>query len=774
MALTRRSFLGAGAAAAATLAVTGVTGCSSEEPAGRSGERAEDRFVWNSCAVDCPHWCALRIATDGEKVGYVFTDDTDSDEFGQYQLRACPRGRATRWILESEDRLDAPLKRTGARGSGEFEPISWDEALSAVADGIRTTIDQYGNEGLFLLDHAGDRTPTKDVWRRLLNTVGGYSALADERDNAAAAAVAPLMFGMSDVEAASSLGEMERSDLVVLFGNDPATAGPSGASAAYDYNVAQASRRPRTILIDPRWSQTATHVDEWIPIRPGTDGALVQGIAYVLITEELVDEEFLSTHVSGYDGPAGYRAYVLGEEPYTPPKTPEWAAAWTGIPADRIVKLARELAAANAPFISQGWALARRNNGEQTVRAICTLPVLLGKLGQPGTNPGLRERRGARQVIAPIPAGENPVTDSIAYGAWADALGDPIRGIIAYRSDHLTTLSGDIRRKQELLRDEERVPFIVAMDTRMTDSCLYADIVLPDLYPAERSNLDCTDPADGVMAVIGGLPAYDTPKGERRHAYEVCAALAQQLGTADRFTEGAATLDDWQERLYQQALTESGMNDLPADLAALQEQGIWKRRVPTTVGLEAFRQDAAGAPLATPSGRIELNIDRLGTIADGDFRVAARALPEYATDSEGFNSRRTDVFDLQLIGFGAVNHAGSEFAGISKMEEVFKDRVWMNPITAAKAGGITDGETIIIHNDRGSIRARVKLTPRIMPRVLALPVGNAPHTGDGEDEGLRPAFNMLTSDRPSPVAGGSTVNSVNVGIRRIGVPGEVR
>lgn len=166
----------------------------------------------------------------------------------------------------------------------------------------------------------------------------------------------------------NSPSDIENSKLVVLFGNNHGETRMSGGGVTYYLEQARQKSNARMIIIDPRYTDTgAGREDEWIPIRPGTDAALVNGLAYVMITENLVDQAFLDKYCVGYDEktlPASapknghYKAYILGEGPDGVAKTPEWASQITGVPADKIIKLAREIGSTKPAFISQGMGPA--------------------------------------------------------------------------------------------------------------------------------------------------------------------------------------------------------------------------------------------------------------------------------------------------------------------------------------------------------------------------------------------------------------------------------
>lgn len=388
---------------------------------GWSSGRDGSREVWQTCAVNCGSRCALRLRAREGEILWTETDCGD-EEPGNLQMRACLRGRALRYWLGSPDRLNEPLRRVGPRGSGQFEPISWDEALDEIAERIRDTVAQWGNEAVLLPYATAIWSGSGSPFERLMNCYGGHLGIYGDYSCMQLQTACMSLYGDDGYYTGSLLSEASHADLVVFFGANPALTRMGGASGAHRLaqareEAAREGRPFRVIAIDPCQSDAATgESDAWIPVRPGTDAAFVAGVAWVLITEGLADEEFLHRYCIGYDGatmPAGapasesYRAYVLGEGPDGVAKTPQWAARITGCPSARIASFARELAGARRAFIMQGWGPQRTALGEQSARAICLLSLLTGNFGLPGTNSGARERL-FRPVLPDDPVGGEP------------------------------------------------------------------------------------------------------------------------------------------------------------------------------------------------------------------------------------------------------------------------------------------------------------------------------------------------------------------------------
>ena len=266
-------------------------------------------------------------------------------------------------------------------------------------------------------------------------------------------------------------------------------------------------------MIDPIYTDSMLgNEDEWVPIRPGTDAALVEGMAYVMITENLVDQEFLDRYCIGYDektlpksAPANsdYKSYILGKGPDGLPKTPQWAARETGVPSETIVRLAREIATTKPLFVAQGWGPQRHANGDSLTLAIAMLPILTGQIGLPGTNNGAREADQAG-FAASIPVPPNPVKASICLNVWHRAITDAasmtvenglaknttglrsnIKFIWESQGNNVINQHTGSNEMAKMLRTPSLTDCFVVVNNMMTPITRFADYVLPDVFGLE-------------------------------------------------------------------------------------------------------------------------------------------------------------------------------------------------------------------------------------------------------------------------------------------------
>ncbi len=783
-----------------------------------SAAEAEEQVVWQSCSVNCGSHCPLRLHVRNGEIQWV-ESDMQPERAGEPQMRACLRGRSLRWWLSAPERLDAPLRRTGPRGSGQFERISWDEALDYVAGEIRRIVAAYGNDAVLLPYATGLYPAEGSPFERLMNCYGGHLGVYGDYSCAQLQAAATYTYGDDGYYSGSTMSEAAHASLVVLFGGSPSGTRMGGASAGWEFNRARERGEFKLVCIDPRHSETmaaSRKGDEWIAIRPGTDAAFVAGIAHVLITENLVDQEFLDTYCIGYDAstmPVGapangsYKDYILGTGPDGVAKTPAWAAAITGVSRQAIVRLAREMAAARALFVAQGWGPQRRDNGELTARAIFMPAILTGNIGLPGTNSGVRER--FLPFTVPMdPVGENPVQVSIPAFRWLEAvergatmtarnagvrgaerLRGPVKMIINHAGNCLTNQHADINHVHDVLSDESACECIVVCDLFMTDSARYADIVLPDVARSEQANLVSSGNADMVRALVRGGD-WGAKRRDRRCAWDIAAALADRLGVGKAFRAIGATRDDVDRcriSLAQRGAVSLGSRGsirgsskcAPAcadeissiSLEELGSKGLVKAPYKGPhVAYAEFRADPKAHPLPTPSGKIEIYSQRLAKLQDAldiaPWQVID-PLPVYAPEPEGWDSPLAAEFPFQLIGYHARQHVHSSFANVQQINVIAPRAMAMNPLDAERYD-VVSGDRVVVESPRGALVIAVRVTPRIMPGVLAIPQGawhKADMAGNRLDWGG--CINTLTSLRPTPLASGNGQNTTRARVTRL-------
>ena len=586
-------------------------------------------FYWNACVINCGQRCPQRCFVKGGQVIRVETDNTAGDACDHRQIRACLRGRALRQRLYSPDRLKYPMKRVGERGEGKFERITWDEAIKTVADNLKRTVEKYGNESVYWQYCSGQKSlvNSRRAWWRLLNLMGGYLKYYGSYSTAQIGAAMPYTYGGRP---GSDMSEIGNGIVVHRVDHD-------GFRMTFFFS------------------------------------------AFELIKNNWVDQDFLDKYCVGYDEktlPASaakgsdYKSHILGKGKDGIAKTPEWAAKITGIPVETIVQLAKEMGTTKPCFVSQGWGPQRQANGEETARAIAMLPILLGQVGLPGTNPGDAEGNSSLPAVY-LPIGKNPVKDTIPVFMWTDAIvrgkdmtdiTDGMRGVkkldhdikMIVNSGGNTTINqhSDSNATDKILRDTSKCEFIVVCDNMMTPTCRYADILLPDVLGPETDDIACQGGSNGGTTSMLPMHKAVEPQWDQKTSYEICRLIAKELGKEQEFTEGRTQLQ-WLEWCYNE--TRKKVPQLP-DWDTFWKGGPaqvygWRNN---PVALSEFRADPAKNPLKTPSGKIEIYSERLNNIANtwklnpGDV---ISPIPIYFRNWEMYGDELQKKYPLQCYGF---------------------------------------------------------------------------------------------------------------------------
>jgi anaerobic dimethyl sulfoxide reductase subunit A len=758
---------------------------------------AAERIVTTSCHVNCGSRCVLRAHVANNVVTRIETDNTGNDEYGMHQVRACLRGRSMRQRVYAPERLKYPMIRVGKRGEGNFKRVSWDEALDAIAVKMKDIKQRFGNEAFYLnycTGNLGGRVskcwpPAQSAVARLMNCWGGYLNHYGTYSTAQIAMSMPYLYGANMGNATS---DIVSSKLVVMFGNNPASTRMSGGGIIHDLLVAREKSDVRLIVVDPTFTDTAAVADEWIPIRPGTDAALCAAIAHVLIAEGMTDRQFLDTYCVGFDEahmPEGipanssYQAYILGQGPDGRAKTPAWASAICGVPAETIVRLARQIGQAKPCCISQGWGPQRHSNGEDACRAIAMLAVLTGNVGIAGGNTGAREG-GFLIPFALFPTLTNPVKDEISVFMWTDAitrgtemtalrdgvhgrdrLKAPIKFIWNYAGNALINQHADINRTAEILRDDSKCEMIVVHENFMTPSARFADILLPGTTNLEENDFTVSEAAAEMAYVIFAHKVIE-PLFESRDIYDTLADLAGRLGVREQFTEGR-TRDQWLQYILEQS--RANLPGLPTSLDEAWNVGLLKVKNPGPpfVAFKTFRDDPVANHLATPSGKIEIFSKRLWDIGHSwELPAGDRipAVPEFTDEPEGYTSPQRNKFPLQLVTFHYKQRTHSTYGNVPWLKEVAPQELWINPMDA-EPRSIRHGDSVRVFNDRGVSVIAAKVTPRVMPGVVLLPEG-AWYAPDAEGHDHAGSANMLTTQHPSPLAKGNPQHASLVEVAR--------
>lgn len=711
-----------------------------------------------TCASHCGGACLLKVHVKDGRITRLEPDDGEEP-----QLRGCLRGWAYRQRVYAPDRVLYPMKRVGERGKGNFQRISWEEALDKVASEVKRVRDTYGPKSILYLYLGGDL-----VWlnassiRRVLAMAGGFStwwAITSFQGGMFAA-----YFSYGTVFAANTRDDLLNSRLIVMWGWDPATT-ISGCNSAWFLTQAK-ERGAKIIAIDPWYSDSAAALaQEWIPIRPGTDAAMAIAMAYVMIKENLQDQGFLDTYTVGFDK---FKDYVMGLENQVP-KSPTWAAAITGVPASVIERIAREYAVTKPGALMSGIGPGRTAFGEQFHRATITLAAMSGNVGVHGGDAAARAWESlAGGYPYPLTIGQalpwipNPVEEppksgllcdytypQVHYAKVADAILKGGAG--GYPSDYKllfvenTNYLNSLPNTNKIVKALNSLEFIVVLEQCMTATARYADVLLPTTTFLERNDI-----APGVgLAFIGMQNKTIEPLGECKSQMEIAKALAERMGI-----EGYDDKTD--EEHLRDLATAAGI----PDYEAFRKKGIY--RLPLSEPYVAFKKeidDPENHHFPTPSGKIEIYSDQIAKMGN----PLIPPIPKYIEPWEGLNDPLAKEYPLQLITNHQKRRANAQFDNIPWLRELMPQAVVMNA-GDAEARGIKDDDVVRAFNDRGEVRVPVRVTQRLMPGVAILPAGA---WYDPDEKGIDRAgcANVLTKDEHSP-GGSFPYNSALVQIQK--------
>lgn len=699
------------------------------------------QIIPTGCVHDCGGNCLLKAHVRNGEVIAITSDDGEEP-----QLRACLRGRAYRQRLYAPDRLFYPMKRVGERGEGKFERISWDEALSKVASELSRIKNTYGNEAILSCSGPGSLSflHRPGAWLNyFLGKFGGYTTRHGSMSSQGASDATRYTFGIG--QAANEIEDVLNSRFIILWAWNSAET-IFGTNTTWVLTQAREKGIP-IVIIDPRYTDTAVLADEWIPIYPGTDAAMMVAMAYVIYQEGLHNQFFLDKYTLGFDR---FLSYIQGEEDGVP-KTPAWAEAITGVPAATIESLARRYATSKPAALLPGLGMQRTAYGEQSFRASITLACLTGNIGFPGSNPA-GQWGAPGQRFGRLPESPNPVAKSIPTCEWADAVLTGKTG--GYPSDiKMLYICGSnflvqrphINKGIEALK---KVEFIVCHEQFLTPTARFADILLPITIHMEQNDLR------GVWSMGHSVVSSNKvteSAGECRSDMEIFAELARRLG-----------ITDYETKSEQEWLSDIAAGSEIPDFQEFRRQGVY--HFPRPKPFVAFKRqitDPEPRPFRTPSGKIEIYSQQLADMGRPDV---IPAIPKYIEPWEGRNDPLRRQYPLQLLTTHSKKTALSIFVNIPWIQEVEPHAMWINPVDA-ELRSIHQGDLVTVFNDRGILMIGAKVTQRIMPGVVSIDHGYW-YQPDEKGVDWGGSVNMLTRDKGTPIGDGGTTHSCLVQVEK--------
>jgi len=712
----------------------------------------EERIVLCTSAFDCGGRCPLRVHVKDGVITRIEGDDY-ADEY--QQLRACWRGRAYRHWIYHPDRLLYPMKRTGERGTGQFERVTWDEAMDTIVSELKRVKETYGNGAIYLGGggHLG-ALHTRGALNKALAMFGGYTSSYGNISSEGAVWAVQATYG--DVMVGHSREDLLNAGLVIMWGWDPVRM-ISGSDAIVNLTKAKEAGIP-IISIGPRYEDSAaTLAAEWIPIIPGTDAAMMVAVAYVIIKENLQDQAFLDKYTEGFDK---FKEYVTGIEDGVE-KTPAWAEAICGVPAETIIDLARRYATTKPACLMDCQGPARAAFGEQYNRCAIALTAMAGNIGKPGGSacgglmgipyghmfrssgiPGMRNpaEEGGPSIRGTLDLNLRLVRRIHTNKIWDGILKGKAGGYPAdikmawFAGGNVLNQRGNVNKGVKALKSLE---FIVAQDLFLTPTARYADVVLPVNSFAEKNDLTRPWPSGPYLCFSN--QAIE-PVGECKTDWEIGCLLAEKLGY-EGFDD--KTEDEWLRTFvaenpeYQRFIK---------DYDEFKREGIQRLQLKEPyIAFKAQIEDPENNPFNTPSGKIEIFSQRL---ADLDNPLTP-PVPKYIiAEREDRDHPLAKKYPLQLLSPHPRVRVHSTLQNVDWLVEVDPHVMWINPADA-EPRGICDGDEVYVFNDRGKLAIKAWVTRRIIPGVVSIYEG-AWYDPDEEGIDRGGCANVLTDDSYSP------------------------
>ena len=719
-ALTRRSFLAAGAAVGAAAAFGGV---------GVGGLRNE-AFAWGEDHV--VEYAATTCDGCGNKCGMgTWTQDgalwrfmgLENHPFAHGHL--CVRGLGYTASAYSEDRLTTPLKNDG---QGNFSAVSWDEAIADIASRIKET--DPARVALFQDSRATDQYYAQ----RFMNALGSANYYTDT-----VLSDMDILTGITNILGVFPAPHAEGSKYIVLLDKSYY----EGVRPAETEEIIRVRENGGNVVaVDPRLPSIGALADEWVCVRPGYELAFLLGVMGHLLNNDLYDKAFVEANGAGFDEFAeSVRAYDAA-----------WASEKTGIPEEKIVEIAEGLAAA-APhcYVDMQWAgtvgSGYRNSAE-TVRCILLLNAMLDNFNQEGgwvfpLGPWVDDSAFDASVFKPvgypknyaIGAGVHPLAYMYANDCQA-AMAAAAEGALFFGSNPLA----DYPQAAMTAKDVANIGFKVVVDGFMTETAKTADYVLPEVSYLERRDIVGTATAPVTVATLRN-PVIEQVHPETKPTYQIIVDLAEACGLGEYFT---FTLDQ---------LNETYCAAYGVSYDALKSDGL--------APIPGCELEFGSVPMfATKSGKIEFSCE---AYAVGEMKAVPTWIEPAATPADG--SLRLITGD-QVFQNKTYTRASDKLTQIAKDFEA--DRVWIASSRAAELG-IADGDTVELSNENGAVQVEVRVTGRIHHDAAYLP----PHYGCASEE-IRTAFGFgashkaLVTRQAEPESGAGMLQEVLVNVKKVG------
>ncbi|MDZ7356829.1 MAG: molybdopterin-dependent oxidoreductase [candidate division KSB1 bacterium] len=669
--INRRDFLKLGALGATAIQFSGLVPIFGTR--GRNVSIFSNDFrksVTTICDL-CPARCGVLGFLNYERLAAVQGNPKHLNNRG----RICARGIAGMNLVYDPERILYPMKRTGKRGDGKWQKISWDEALNELT--MRLKAVQNQNRGEAFVFHA-DRFQISGLTRRFLDNFKPVTILTDdgyEHPNKTMAQQKTWGESCEVIDAANCR-------YFLAFGSNPFESHPFFINFNQRLIDGRIDRHARLVTVDPRMSNTAGRSDEWIPIKPGTDAMLALAMANVIMQKNLYNAQFISqwTNVS-----------VADLKSYLAQFTVEKAAEITQVPAETIERIAVEFATTQPGVAFSGGGVVDHVNGVENERCIMLLNAIVGNIdGQGGYCLPRKYQLKDFDPDQKLADEQNP----IEFLKSIQSKKQKVDLYFAYKTNPAYE-HPDCHFTQSVLKDESLLPFTVVMDTVMSETAALADLVLPATTFLESWSLDSAPSFEMIPFVTLGQPVIQ-PQGESKPLYELCLSLAQRMGGGFAAMVNHSNVEDYIKAIVTQ------VPGLAYD--RLKKNGIWYQE-----NQKAEYQIYRTRGFNTPSKKFEIAQRRNGLTA----------LPSYQPIQEHIHLAKDELI---LIPFN-VNVMRSDLANAKWLAEIHHANAALINSKTARALKIKPGDDIILESSAGELKVKAHVTEGVHPEIIAIANG---------------------------------------------------
>lgn len=745
--------------------------------------------------VTANHWGPSVIQLDGNDIHVTQHPDDPNPSRINENISGALQGqsRVRRPAVRESYLKYGPGNNQGERGSEKFIEVSWEKAFELITTELTRVKSQFGNKAIFGGSYgwssAGRFHHAQSQLKRFLNSIGGFVRSEGNYSYNTALVLMPYLVGSfrEHVKHATRWTTVqEEGELVVMFGGIPLRNAQVSGGGVAKHKLkgdlkACADAGVNFVNFSPLKNDAAEELNaEWLAPIPGSDTALMMGLAHTLLVENLHDVDFLAKYTVGF---SKVEEYLLGKTDSVV-KDAVWAEQQSGIPAQRIKELAREMAQKRT-LICTAVALQRAEHGEQPLWMTVLLASMLGQIGLPGGGYGIGYGADASIGVVDRPIrwpsfsqGKNAVDDFIPVAMISEMLLHPNEEY-DYNGQHLTFPEikmvwwaggnpfhhhQDLNRLRQAFQQPET---IIVNEINWTATAKHADIVLPVAATLERTDIGAGTQDNAVIP----MPKLMEPPFEARTEFDIYSELEKRLGFNSDFSCNM-TEREWLEQMWAQLQKETKESQMPQELPSFDQflEGdiiTFDDPAPKAIYLEDFRRDPMQNPLTTPSGKIELFSEKIAAYNYSDCLGHPAWLPP-----REWLGNATKQHNFHLVsGQPATRlHSQLDEGAYSKSLKVKgREPVLIHPNDAAKYG-ISDGDIVELFNERGQCLAGARVTDTIREKTLFLWTGawydpDLKHTKQRDRHGNP---NVLTHDyRTSTLSQGTAAQSALVGLRKL-------